>query len=190
MFAYCASNPINLQDPVGTAHVGMDPLRGGAANGIYCGAAGGAAGGVADGVYCGAAGGLLSLLSPFIWAANLLGTLIGTAPTLEKTVDTCAKEKVETITIADTSQKQYSYWVATLENGVVTPSIPLSYSEAQAWVSSGNNLLCRDHLAAIAIVKFWPSARWDSRHGCAESGYLNHYHLSSAHGNHIWYYGE
>ena len=84
----------------------------------------------------------------------------------------------------------YSYWAAEIHNNVVIATIPLTYSEAQMWVSEGRNLLCRDRSAAIAIVKFWPSSFWDGRHGCATSGYLNHYHLSTAHGNHVWYIGE
>lgn len=75
-------------------------------------------------------------------------------------------------------------------NGIVTPIQPLSYTEAHLWVAMGNDLLCKDRAAAIAIVKFYPSARWDPAHGDREAGYLNHYHLSSAHDNHIWYYGE
>jgi 3-oxoacyl-[acyl-carrier protein] reductase len=77
-----------------------------------------------------------------------------------------------------------------IRSNVVVPGLPLTYSEAQLWVAMGNNLLCINHAAAIGIVKFWPSAIWDSRHGCANSGYLNHYHLSKAHSNHIWYYGD
>ena len=84
----------------------------------------------------------------------------------------------------------YSYWAAEIHNNVVIATIPLTYSEAQMWVSEGRNLLCRDRSAAIANVKFWPSSFWDGRHGCATSGYLNHYHLSTAHGNHVWYIGE
>ena len=84
----------------------------------------------------------------------------------------------------------YSYWAAEIHNNVVIATIPLTYSEAQMWVSEGRNLLCRDRSAAIAIVKFWPSSFWDGRHGCATSGYLNHYHLSTAHGNHVWYIVE
>ena len=84
----------------------------------------------------------------------------------------------------------YSYWAAEIHNNVVIATIPLTYSEAQMWVSEGRNLLCRDRSAAIAIVKFWPSSFWDGRHGCATSGDLNHYHLSTAHGNHVWYIGE
>ena len=83
----------------------------------------------------------------------------------------------------------YNYWTAEIIGGIVTPIIPLTYSEARAWVAAENNLLCRNHAAAIAIVKFYPSAKWDSAHGDKESGYLDHYHLSSAHNNHIWYYG-
>lgn len=66
------------------------------------------------------------------------------------------------------------------------PEIGLTYSDAMDWVLQEKNLLCIDRAAAIGIVKFFPSAIHDyARH----PGYLNHYHLSSAHKNHIWYYG-
>jgi hypothetical protein len=94
---------------------------------------------------------------------------------------------------ASESQKQSNYWAAEVVGGVVTPLVPLTYSEARIWVSSGNNLLCKNHAAAFAIIKFYPSAVWDPAHGGKygkENGYLNHYHLSSAHTNHIWYYGD
>ena len=76
-------------------------------------------------------------------------------------------------------------------DGVITPGKGLTYSEAKAWVAAENDLLCRDHSSAIAIVKFYPSSfREDGHRGGPKCGYLNHYHLSSAHSNHIWYYGD
>ena len=100
-----------------------------------------------------------------------------------------AKEETEEVTT--NPEPTYNYWKAEIINDVVTPLEPLTYSEARAWVAAENNLLCVDHAAAIAIVKFYPSAVWDSAHGGGIScGYLHHYHLSSAHSNHIWYYGE
>ena len=101
-----------------------------------------------------------------------------------------AKDKEKEKVITDTSKKQYNYWTATITNGRVEPISPLTYTEARLWVASGNDLLCRNHASAIAIVKFFPTAKWDPAHGRGKEGYLNHYHLSSAHTNHIWYYGE
>ncbi len=89
------------------------------------------------------------------------------------------------------TEPTYNYWKAEIVNGVVTPMEPLTYSEAKAWAAAENNLLCKDHSSAIAIVKFYPTAIWDAAHkGGTSCGYLNHYHLSSAHKNHIWYYGD
>ena len=101
-------------------------------------------------------------------------------------------EKEETKEEVTTAPEQpYNYWKADIIDGVVTPGTPLTYSEAKDWASSENDLLCRDHASAIAIVKFYPSAFWESAHkGGIRCGYLNHYHLSAAHKNHIWYYGE
>lgn len=79
---------------------------------------------------------------------------------------------------------------ASIINGIVTPGMALTYSQAREWVAAEKDLLCINHAAAIAIVKFFPTVRWEHAHGNKENGYLNHYHLSSAHKNHIWYYGE
>ena len=102
-----------------------------------------------------------------------------------------AKTKEKAIEEPETKVHQrYNYWSAEIIKGVVTPLVPLTYSDAMAWASSEKNLLCMDHAAAIAIVKFFPSARWEPAHrGGLACGYLNHYHLSTAHKNHIWYYG-
>lgn len=89
-----------------------------------------------------------------------------------------------------TDDDNYRYWKASVVYGKVVPTEPLTYSEARTWVAMENDLLCINHEAAFAIIKFYPSARWDRRHGLAVEGYLHHYHLSSAHKNHIWYLGE
>ena len=64
------------------------------------------------------------------------------------------------------------YWSASIVDGQIIVISPLTYSEARNWVDSGGSLLCINHAAAIGIVKFYPSARWDRAHkyGC---GYLN-----------------
>ena len=101
-----------------------------------------------------------------------------------------SKDAEKDVAYADDSQN-YNYWTASIVDGIVTPGEPLTYSQARAWVASENNLLCANHSAAIAVVKFYPSAYWEAAHrGGLQCGYLNHYHLSSAHSNHIWYYGE
>ena len=105
--------------------------------------------------------------------------------------DTKSDEKDVTIVDSPEKTERYNYWSATISNGVVTPVAPLTYSEARQWVAAEGDIVCRDHASAIAIVKFYPSAIWESAHGGGvECGYLNHYHLSTAHKNHIWYYGE
>ena len=99
-------------------------------------------------------------------------------------------EKVKEKDISNTvpPRKQYQYWNAAIKNKQVVRLQGLEYAEARRWVEAGNDLLCINHAAAIAIVKFYPTAVWDPKHG--GEGYLNHYHLSTAHANHIWYYGE
>ena len=71
----------------------------------------------------------------------------------------------------------------------MTPLVSLTYTQAFALAAKEKNILCRNHASAIAIVKFFPSAVHEKAHK-KNMGYLNHYHLSSAHKSHIWYYGE
>ena len=99
------------------------------------------------------------------------------------------RDSTKDVTKNKDDSQSYNYWAAEIVDNQVFPIKPLTYSEARAWVDCGHNLLCRDHASAIAIVKFYPSARYDHKHK-DEGGYLNHYHLSSAHQNHIWFYGE
>ena len=99
-----------------------------------------------------------------------------------------AKVKAEVAVVPNTNNAQY--YTAEIVSGQVVPVMPLTYPSAKLYALAGGNILCVNHAAAYALVKNIPSARWDGRHGCAESGYLNHYHLSSAHDNHIWYLGE
>ena len=83
--------------------------------------------------------------------------------------------------------KKTNYWEAKIIDKQVVGVRSLTYSEARQCVDSGRDLLCINKSAAIAIVKFYPSQTCDEVHG---EGYLHHYHLSTAHQNHIWYYGE
>ncbi len=87
----------------------------------------------------------------------------------------------------ETQEQKVSYWTATIIAGQVTPIDPLSYSDAQDWVAKGGDLLCINLGAAFAIIKFWPSAIWEPAHHPDDPNYLPHFHLSSAHENHIWY---
>lgn len=100
------------------------------------------------------------------------------------------KEKSVSKELVKTEEKPPQYWSAELIKGIVTPIAPLTYSEAKDWVAMENDLLCVNQYAALAIVKFYPSAKLDVRHGPSACGYLNHYHLSSAHKSHIWFLGE
>ena len=106
-------------------------------------------------------------------------------------IDKVKEESSDVAIERETSEPQYNYWTASIVDGIVTPGVPLTYAEAREWVAAENDLLCRDHASAIAIVKFYKSAIWESAHGGGiDCGYLNHYHLSNAHTNHIWHYGE
>lgn len=90
----------------------------------------------------------------------------------------------------DSNNRKAQYWSAIISHNMVTPVNPLTYSEARNWIDRGGNLLCIDRAAAFAIIRFYPSARYEPAHHNGTCGYLNHYHLSSAHKNHIWFYGD
>ena len=101
-----------------------------------------------------------------------------------------SRTKEKTITKTAPPKSKANYWIPQKIDNLIVPTKELTYSQARAWINSGGDLLCRNHKSAIAIVKFYPSARWEPAHNKGRDGYLNHYHLSSAHTNHIWYYGE
>ena len=200
MFAYCGNNPVIYSDPTGTEFIDNDKdlLGGGGPSGYY-GYYGLSVGGggyvpntsayVTNAVVGANAGGTPDTAIALLVVGALVWELISATNTAASIPNSEVQSKEETIT-AKQSPQQYNYWSAELRRGSVCPITPLTYSEAQIWVATGNDLLCRNHAAAIGIVKYWPSAKWDGRHGDVCDGYLNHYHLSSAHTNHIWYFGE
>ena len=200
MFAYCNNNPVNFSDPTGEFLVtaweylkeAYDEIEY-AMSTMSAAYAGCGTVAVADGpLPFGDAIGFSGLVIITVGAIGYgLYEAADNVNRVEKKSTTREKSKVNAnvSTVTNTHSSKFNYWTAEIQNKMVVPIIPLSYSEAQAWVASGNNLLCRNHAAAFAIVKFWPSAVWEPRHKALD-GYLNHYHLSTAHGNHIWYYGE
>ena len=180
MYAYCNNNPAAFTDSEGTEAIPVQQVPGfietiGAALGAI-----GAALGVSTG----------TIVIVAIVVAIALSVAVGVEAYQQRSIARAReKEKVQEkdITNAAPPSKPYQYWQATIVNKEVVPIKGLEYSQARAWVEKGGDLLCINHAAAIAIVKFYPTAVWDPKHG---EGYLNHYHLSAAHTNHIWYYGE
>ena len=181
MFAYCSNNPVNNVDPTGEAIAISTIILGVAA--------------------------LYLLTCAAVELANDFSRSIAEAPptipdilvrpadsTLADRIDKTKEKEAEKEATTDlikekNGSKSYNYWTAEIINGLVVPIKPLTYSEARVWVECGHNLLCRNHASAIAIVKFYPSAVYEPAHK-KNCGYLNHYHLSTAHQNHIWFYGE
>lgn len=90
----------------------------------------------------------------------------------------------------DSNNRKAQYWSAIIVHNMVTPVDPLTYSEARDWIDRGGNLLCINRAAAFAIIRFYSPAEYEGAHRGGICGYLNHYHLSSAHQNHIWFYGD
>ena len=193
MFAYCNNNPIINSDPTGML------LQKDAGGGYFGGYNGGGGGGLAladpasGHIVRPATPTSIPLFIPYIPSTTTYDIDILRSETIAIRNRLCvqkkAKAKAEALAITETRTNLPQYYIAEIIEGNVAPLMPLSYRDAQLWVAVGGNLLCVNHAAAIAIVKFYPSAKWDGRHGCPDSGYLNHYHLSSAHGNHIWYWG-
>ena len=191
MFAYCGNGPVEKSDAVGEMATLASAFYQGAGETIRETMA------ALSYVYAGfgalaAADGPLPFLDivALIGSAGLTVGISGYA--FGKTLHSRVREKAQTVSASEvySPEKQYNYWSATIQDGVIVPINPLTYSEARIWVEMGNDLLCRNYAAAYAIVKFYPSARWDRRHSCTDFRYLNHFHLSSAHGNHIWYFGD
>ena len=194
MYAYCANNPVMNYDPSGKFAITLTTI-------ILLG--------MASLITVAAAYEVGVLLQEPVQAAidalesarldrkaaihNAGQQVLGGAclPNQRSNTDSKAKDKdIVTDVPKEPPKPNYQYWSAALVNKQVVQIEGLTYTQARTLASMGGDIVCADRGAAIAIVKFYPSARWDMAHGSKEEGYLNHYHLSSAHTNHIWYYGE
>ncbi len=207
MYAYCNNNPVNRSDPSGYKDYPANfigPIQPGDRRG----------GVVEHPITFGAEiSNTFSDLSPGYYFCVGLAALDGPLPfgdlagasgavVLSLVAIACAAYQYRnslTVSMPKTEENEYSkssneilynYWTADIVGGNVVPVKALSYSEAVIWAASENDLLCRNHSAAFAIVKFYPTAIWEAAHGDKQCGYLDHYHLSSAHKSHIWYYGD
>ena len=185
MFAYCNNNPVMYSDPTG--EMCIREAGGGGLYG-YCGsfsAWGGYSGGGSGSAYSSVNS--IIVIATTVAIIHTVADLRAEMLLIREYEAARAKERVDAAP-GNNSEDSPQYWSAELINKQVIPIEPLSYSEARVWVDSGGDLLCKNHGAAYAIVKFYPSVKWDRAHGRYEDGYLDHYHLSSAHTNHIWYY--
>ena len=180
MFAYCGNNPLMYIDPSGTSVTATFTVMLGFAALAFL-------------VFTTCT--MIAMMSTQSIATTYPNTFDNPFEREKPLERSKTKEKVtvrdstKDVTKNKDDSQSYNYWTAEIVNGLVVPIKPLTYSEARVWVDCGNNLLCRDRASAIAIVKFYRSARYEPAHQCKE-GYLNHYHLSTAHQNHIWFYGE
>ena len=193
MFAYCLNNPVMNRDTQGTL---VEKGAGGGGGGgviFYDGIGGGSSGGYSGGYSGGTAVDKIIATTAVVAQIALYGfsteSLRSEMIALRKRSHSISEtqEKIEALAISATKSPNPQYYVAEVIDGHVTPIVPLNYSDAFLWASAGGNLLCASHSAALAIVRFYPSARWDPAHNSGKDGYLPHYHLSSAHTNHIWY---
>ena len=187
MFAYCENNPVNRIDPTGELWTEIEEIFKAFVDTVSDYATACVSGGaiaLADGPL--PVGDIIALgIIGFTAAKAIYNAIESPSISIPK-----AEEKESTKEKSNSIKTSYNYWSAEIFCGLVLPIKPLTYSEARIWASCENDLLCRNHSAAIAIVKFYPTAIWDEAHGDKNCGYLDHYHLSSAHKNHIWYYGD
>ena len=191
MYVYCNNNPVTYADPSGKSPIAasllLDALKNFVEAVFMALGVGVAAGvGVAIGKEMGG-----SKANSTTATRELSYPMPAPAPDVlcPRATPSAKEVEAEAVLTRPLQNKAYNYWEASLEGKFIIPGEPLTYSMARMQVDAGNSLLCRDHASAIAIVKFYPSARWEPAHN-KEKGYLNHYHLSSAHDNHIWYFGE
>ena len=201
MYAYCGNNPVMFKDSSGNSTEAAISIWELLKSGIA--AAGTAVAGTISST--GAFVGVVVLAIGFLgysiydsFTASPDGAVTGTPSVIPPTaVQSEENETSKSIPIPDSiadstigtkeKERQVFYWTAERIGKDIVPLLPLSYSEAREWVACERNLLCLNHSAAIAIVKFYPSAKHDKAHRAC---YLNHYHLNSEHSNHIWYYGD
>ena len=178
MYAYCGNNPIAYIDVSGDS--ADEALKGLAA--------GAAALSAMDGLL--PIGDIIGVTLLLIGVAAISETVeienFKPFPTLRRPLAR-ENEKAKSLPPPVPLDPSYNYWSAIRTPNAILPSVPLTYSEAKQFVAAGGDIVCRNWTSAIAIIKFYPSARWDPLK--RREGYLPHYHLNNAHGNHIWYYG-
>ena len=182
MFAYCGNNPVMFVDPSGETY--NDAYYSDRSDNLLR-------------RFFGVAAFAIASTAVVLYTAQVAYTRVDTLPG-SIGISSVPKSKCREVAVADTSEKEkvgtdqttkYRYRTASVIDGWVERGIPLTYSEAFAWAAQEHDLLCIDRAAAISIVKYFPSARYEPAHNKGKKGYLNHYHLSSAHKNHIWFYG-
>ena len=197
MFAYCGNNPVNSSDSTGamrTYDAGGFAYSGGSASSH------GSQGFTtliaqaleALGLHSIAEGILLSTAATIsaVTAVNELREDVIAMHQRERT-EAAVLARVEALSIGTDKPEKPQYWAATIAkpSNVVVPVVALSYKEARVWVAANGDLLCINRTAAFAIIKFYPSAVYEPAHHRGDPNYLNHYHLSGAHTNHIWFLG-
>ena len=92
-------------------------------------------------------------------------------------------------------QEQYSYWTATRVKNKVIIGDPLTFTEALITVSTGGSIMCKNQLAALAIVKIGQYRNAVGPEISNGEGFYWHYHLTRNHTGtkesiHIWFYGD
>ena len=197
MFAYCGNDPVNSSDSTGemrTYDAGGFAYSGGSASSH------GSQGFTtliaqaleALGLHSIAEGILLSTAATItaVTAVNELREDVIAMHQRERT-EAAVLARVEALSIGTDKPEKPQYWAATIAkpSNVVVPVVALSYREARVWVAANGDLLCINRAAAFAIIKFYPSAVYEPAHHQGDPNYLNHYHLSGAHTNHIWFLG-
>ena len=179
MYAYCGNNPIAYVDVSGDSAAELAGLTAGAT------ALSAIDGPLPIGDIIGAA---MLLIGVVVISEAVEIENFRPFPTLRRPI-VKEKEKTKSLPPPVSLEPKYNYWSAIRTPNAILPDVPLTYSEARQYVEAGGDIVCKNWASAYAIVKFYPSARWDAPHGSILKGYLPHFHLSSAHTNHIWYYG-
>ena len=86
-------------------------------------------------------------------------------------------------------KKKTQYWAADSNANKIAP---LTYPEAKLRISTGENILCENQIAAYAIVKPYYRGKRPEPEIHKGEGYYWHYHINMKnHGApHIWFQGE
>ena len=191
MFAYCNNSPSNRTDPDGNSSLVIRPqvcITDPGDDTCGCGGFGGGGEIIPLGL-------LKLIVDIFTPSVNSVPEVYNPNANAKAIPQSEAKSIAITAEKVDQKKNQYSsYWAAERIGHKVIVGSPLTFIEANLRVAAGGSIMCKDQLAALAIVKIGHYRNAVGPEIGKGEGFYWHYHPTRNHTGteesiHIWFYG-